>query len=305
MIDISLIIPTYNGGHKISNALDTLVSQETECRYEIIVAIDGSIDNTLEVLEPYKSSIPNLTIINQSNAGRSIIRNNGAKQAQGEILIFLDDDMRVENDFIQKHYSFHQKNKDSIVVGNQQEDTDKLSLDVHKFKYSLSKKWLTELESLGNPLPKKSVFITAANFSLPQDLFIKLNGFNKEMTDIEDWDLAIRASQIGIAIFFDSHIKGHHDDYFTSKKYIKRRREYRKAMNRFYEENTSRLKGHINREENKNTLKLIFFFFFSFRFWYRLIDKDFLTFIPKTLRYKIYSWVITSLSIYYSQKKLT
>ena len=85
---VSIIIPTYNHAHFISEALNSCLEQ-TYPDIEIIVVDDGSTDNTQQVLKPYASKIK---YIYQDNAGPAAARNNGARASNGSYLLFLDSD---------------------------------------------------------------------------------------------------------------------------------------------------------------------------------------------------------------------
>ena len=84
----SIIIPTFNGGSRIRNCLDSLMKQTASRDVEILVVDDGSTDNTADVIRGYSS----VRLISQTNAGPAAARNHGAQQAQGRILLFTDDD---------------------------------------------------------------------------------------------------------------------------------------------------------------------------------------------------------------------
>jgi glycosyltransferase involved in cell wall biosynthesis len=86
-LTISVIVPTYNGAHRILNVLRALEDQKVN-DFELIVAIDGSNDDTLTVLNNSNFSFKNFRIIEQPNKGRASIRNLGAKNADGDLLIF-------------------------------------------------------------------------------------------------------------------------------------------------------------------------------------------------------------------------
>lgn len=95
----SIVIPAYNLGSLICDAVDSCIRQQgiKSSNYEIIVINDGSTDNTNIYLDKYKN-IENVIIINQKNKGLSISRNNGIEIAKGEYVIFLDgDDWLADN----------------------------------------------------------------------------------------------------------------------------------------------------------------------------------------------------------------
>lgn len=88
---VSVIIPTYNNGHLISHAIDSIVGQ-TYLNWEIIVVDNTSTDLTLELLDRYteKINLRYFTIKNEGIIAKS--RNYGIKQATGEFIAFLDSD---------------------------------------------------------------------------------------------------------------------------------------------------------------------------------------------------------------------
>jgi glycosyltransferase involved in cell wall biosynthesis len=85
---VSVIIPTYNCGTFIVEAIQSVL-QQTYPHYEIIVVDDGSTDNTQDVVAPHKSR---LTYIYQSNQGVVAARNLGIEHAKGDLIAFLDSD---------------------------------------------------------------------------------------------------------------------------------------------------------------------------------------------------------------------
>ena len=97
---ISIIIPVYNGENTIDNTIRCLVNQ-TFKDIEIIVVNDGSTDNTLLVLQKWKSKI---RIVNKRNGGVSSARNKGIKEARGEYLMFVDADDECKAEMIEKIY---------------------------------------------------------------------------------------------------------------------------------------------------------------------------------------------------------
>ena len=290
MIPTSVIIPTYNGAYKVLNCLKALEQQTTK-EFETIVVVDGSTDNTIEVLKGNTFSL-SLKIHYRENGGRSVARNSGVQEANGELIIFLDDDMRATANLVEEHIKFHKKNK-GILVGVPKEEPSVMKTDFQKFKAHLSEKWMNELGSTTVKLEHS--FLTSANCSIPKIIFERLKGFDENLTDAEDYDLAVKAQEQNIDIYFEPNAIAWHDDFITCKSYIKRLREYHKAhqkLNELYPERHTKIISKID----KSILKSIVFSFFSFDFWQILIDRNRLRFLPLKIRYKIYDWVITSQS---------
>lgn len=89
----SIIIPVYNLGAMVCDAIDSCVGQQgiNNREFEIIVINDGSTDNSGEYIDSYKH-IENITIVHQHNQGLSATRNNGIRLAKGRYVLFLDGD---------------------------------------------------------------------------------------------------------------------------------------------------------------------------------------------------------------------
>jgi glycosyltransferase involved in cell wall biosynthesis len=85
---VSAVIPTYNYGRFVVEAVESALAQ-TYSPLEVIVVDDGSTDDTAERLQPYRDRIRYLY---QPNRGLSGARNAGIRAARGEYLAFLDSD---------------------------------------------------------------------------------------------------------------------------------------------------------------------------------------------------------------------
>ncbi len=94
---LSLILPAYNAEAYLTETLDSIFSQETPFRVEVIVVNDGSTDGTLALLQDYKNRYNNLTVITTENGGPSNARNVGIQAATGEYLMFVDSDDSLQS----------------------------------------------------------------------------------------------------------------------------------------------------------------------------------------------------------------
>jgi GT2 family glycosyltransferase len=300
---ISVIIPTYNGAHGMLNTIQALEKQ-TYQDFETVVVVDGSTDNTLKILQDYESSLKELRIKVQPNGGRAKVRNRGAKEAKGELLIFYDDDTRPEPNSIELHTEFH-KSKNAICVGFPLEDETKMTTDFLRYRRLLSLKWTAIYQDGLTKLNDKNLFFTAANMSILKETFLQLGGFNESLSDAEDFELGVRAIEKGFDIFFDKANIAWHDDFISCRSYIKRQREYLKAS---YSLNSYIKEKYRRTALTKKSLSLYqksVYWFFSSKWWLPLIEEKRLVFIPQIVRYKIYDFVITSLGRIYTEKELT
>src|SRR5271156_2034659 len=85
---VSVIIPTYNYGRFVTEAVDSVLAQ-SYTDHEVIVVDDGSVDDTPERMQPYAERV---RYLRQPNQGPSAARNNGIEAARGEYVAFLDAD---------------------------------------------------------------------------------------------------------------------------------------------------------------------------------------------------------------------
>ena len=115
-IEVSVIIPTYNRGWIIKEAIDSVLSQ-TYDSYELIVVDDGSEDNTSEILDNYGN---NIRVIRQSNRGVSAARNRGIVSSKGRFIALLDSDDLWFPEKLSRQISFFQKNPDSLICQTQE-----------------------------------------------------------------------------------------------------------------------------------------------------------------------------------------
>lgn len=109
---ISVIIPLYNKGKSITNTI-TKVLEQTYHDFEIIVVDDGSTDNGPE--EVLKLQDKRIRLIHQKNAGVSAARNRGIKEAQYDLIAFLDADDEWMPDYLQTQYELSLKYPDCSV----------------------------------------------------------------------------------------------------------------------------------------------------------------------------------------------
>ncbi len=88
---LSIIIPVYNAEKYLNNTL-TVLGQELSDEMEVVIIDDGSTDNSLAICNGFAEKCPQLKVFSQKNAGPSIARMTGLKNATGRYITFLDAD---------------------------------------------------------------------------------------------------------------------------------------------------------------------------------------------------------------------
>lgn len=110
---ISFIIPSFNSASTIKRAIESILSQTANIKYEIIIVDDGSIDNTEEVLRNYEKD-ERIKYYKKENSGVADTRNYGVKMATGEYIIFVDSDDYISHDLLKDIEPFILQNIDLI-----------------------------------------------------------------------------------------------------------------------------------------------------------------------------------------------
>jgi glycosyltransferase involved in cell wall biosynthesis len=87
---VSVVTAAYNMGGYIAETLESVLGQDYP-QVESIVVDDGSTDDTASVLEGYADN-PRVSVVRQSNAGQTVAKNRGIREARGEFIAFCDAD---------------------------------------------------------------------------------------------------------------------------------------------------------------------------------------------------------------------
>ena len=148
---ISVIVPVYNTEKYLERCLDSLICQDIDEKYEIIVINDGSTDNSLDIAESYAEFFGNIKVYSRENGGLSAARNTGLEYARGKYIAFVDSDDYVDIKYLSEMYNAAESSGADIVCCNFRcvnEDGSLASLDgIFKHRPGVfdSKKMLSSL----------------------------------------------------------------------------------------------------------------------------------------------------------------
>jgi len=193
-ITVSIIIPTYNTAHFLSDAIGSVLNS-TLREFEIIVIDDGSIDNTEEVLTRYLT-IPNFKFIQQGNMGLAGARNTGVRAASGKYLVFLDSDDIILPSKLEKQVSFLEQNLQFDAV---------YSSSVFFKDTAPEVKVLTGFPNYSGYVLKNLLygnFIHVNAIMVRKKAVIRVGMFDDALRELEDWDLWIRMSIAGSCFYY-------------------------------------------------------------------------------------------------------
>ena len=99
---LSFIMPTFNSSEYLAKTMDSLIASigRHSSSVEIICVDDGSTDNTVAILEKYKSVFDNLIVIRNNHGGVSQARNTALDMVSGTFISFVDSDDLFEENFL-------------------------------------------------------------------------------------------------------------------------------------------------------------------------------------------------------------
>jgi glycosyltransferase involved in cell wall biosynthesis len=181
----SVIIPTYRRRGLLRNAVASLAAQQTGHAFEIIVVNDAP-DEDLSFLPAEFAGLDLKVLCPEHNVGRALARNIGVRNSQGEIIIFLDDDMTVMPGFIEAHVRVHTE-PNLAVIGNIESAPEYAHHPLAKYVERQGAKKRKDMSEL----PARC--FRTGNGSLARELFSEVGMFDESFSTYgEDLDLAMR-----------------------------------------------------------------------------------------------------------------
>ncbi len=169
---ISIIIPVYNHSRQLERCLTSIAKQSYD-NYELIIVNDRSTHKLSSLMNKYFNifGIKLELINNQSNHGAPYSRNKGFKRSKGEVVVFCDADVVMQENMLKKLHAKIAENKNIAYVYSS-----------HKFGGKKFKNLKFDADRL-----KKMPFIHTTAM-IRRECF-PVNGFDESLKRLQDWDL--------------------------------------------------------------------------------------------------------------------
>ena len=181
---ISVVIPTFQEGRYLADVLSRVA--EVKSFIETIVVDSGSQDNTVETAKQFADKV---YLIRER--GISKAKNHGAQRASGDILVFLDADVKLPADFAEKVLKAF---NDATVVGatchivpEHPNPSEAVFFQFYNLLIRICSKFKPHSRGEFLAVKKKG--------------FLDIGGFNETMPCLEDHELAQRLSKLGKFVF--------------------------------------------------------------------------------------------------------
>jgi glycosyltransferase involved in cell wall biosynthesis len=117
MTSTSIVIPSYQGAQKLNRLLGCLALQETDVEWEAVIVLDGSTDDSRQIVDRWADRVPVRLVDLGTNRGRPAALNAGFEAASGRVLIRCDDDLAPSPDFVATHTAHHRDREDLGAIG--------------------------------------------------------------------------------------------------------------------------------------------------------------------------------------------
>jgi glycosyltransferase involved in cell wall biosynthesis len=201
---VSVIIPSFNYGHFLADALNAVASQ-TFSDWECIVVDDGSTDKTRELVEMYVHRDARFRYMFQENRGLAGARNSGLRLARGTLIQLLDADDVILPGKLATQVAFLEKNsRVDLVFG-----------DVYRFDRTIDQIDRAERVTL-KAMPRNDDLTTMMSELLDDNFFLvhcalfrksaadQVGWFDESMNTCEDWNYWFRMLAGGYNFMYDA-----------------------------------------------------------------------------------------------------
>ncbi len=223
----SIIIPTFNRACYLALAINSFVAQKFPAeKFEILIIDNGSTDNTKQVAETAISTNPSHQIqyIYEPEPGLLSGRHRGAIEAKGDILIFVDDDIQADVNWLQAIESSFTAPSVQVVGGRnlpkyEVEPPEWLEWFWEKHPSGQSCSYLSLLDLGDQVCEIDANYVWGLNFSIRKKALFELRGFHpdcipKHLQHFQgdgETGLTLRANQLGYkAIYQPKALVFHH-----------------------------------------------------------------------------------------------
>ena len=195
---VSVIIPGKNSSDTIGQCIESIVKQSYQ-NLEVIYVDNDSSDNSIEIASGYP-----IEVIAESRRGSFIARNTGARNASGEILVFIDSDCIAEKEFVGKLIRTIIDGKEVSCMGSIQ------SAEENKWSAIEQKTFDNLIEEI-----KKMDYVSIAysgNLAVKKSVFDQLHGFDEDFFWAADIEFSLRLIKAGYKIRYvaDANVKHFH-----------------------------------------------------------------------------------------------
>lgn len=195
MMELSVVVPTYNRVRRLRTCLESLAEQtHPASEFEVVVVVDGSRDGTRGMLDELQMPFP-LIVLEQENQGQNRARDRGAREATGRVLLFVDDDVRASPTLVTEHLRAQGRQEGIVGIG-------RIDLELPArpdwFLRHFAEGWREHYEELDRSRkPPTWIDCYTGNVSVERSMFFEAGGFSEDIRRGDDIELGYRLAMSG------------------------------------------------------------------------------------------------------------
>jgi GT2 family glycosyltransferase len=205
-MDASVIIPTYRGENRIGPLLEALTRQDYDGAWEVVVSIDGIVDDTRAVLDEYADRLTIRCVASRASRGVTHALNDGFAAATGWVLIRCDDDFTPGVDMVRRHVEWHRAEA-RIGVSCAYRDIEVTSEFGRAYGTEAARRRRAQWYARE---PQDRWIDWAGHNSVTRNVWQELGGFDARFRYGQDSELGWRLKELGVQIVVDPALEIEH-----------------------------------------------------------------------------------------------
>jgi glycosyltransferase involved in cell wall biosynthesis len=189
---VSVVLPVYNGGTYLSQAIDSVLRQ-TYGDFELIAVDDGSTDGSADLIAGYAAQDPRVKFLRKPNSGISETLNLGLNAARGSWIARLDADDMMMPTRLERQLAFIHADPDVVATGSYYE-----LMNAKGERCGVRQPLPRDHDELARYLKARALLtFTHPTMLYRRDLALSLGGYRKSFEPCEDTDLFARMLDTG------------------------------------------------------------------------------------------------------------
>jgi glycosyltransferase involved in cell wall biosynthesis len=202
----SVVMPTFNRAHFITEALDSAFRQSAP-PLEVVVVDDRSTDDTRTIVEAHPRAAQIRYHLQEKNQGASVARNVGAEMAKGEFIVFLDSDDVLEPLHHERVRTTLERDPDITLFCNDSWMIDEKGTVLHDgrswtevqcaikgVKIATGRRSLEDIFLFSTPFP---------GYTIHRGAYLAAGGLRQETFPLDDYELQLRIAGSGAAVHYE------------------------------------------------------------------------------------------------------